>query len=109
MIPLTRQERQLAVFLMSVILAGIGISYVKKQSVPLRAVLCFDQSYGRINVNVADKEMMKEIPGVGDTIAQRIIDYRGTNGPFGDIEALRNVKGLNGVRFDRIKEAVCVQ
>jgi competence ComEA-like helix-hairpin-helix protein len=109
MIPLTKQERQMAVFLMSVVLAGIGISYVKKQSVPLRAVFCFDQSYGKININDADKEMMKEIPGVGDTIAQRIIDYRGSNGRFGDIEALRNVKGLNGSRFDRIKEAVCVQ
>ena len=109
MLPLTRQERQMAVFLMSVVLAGVGISYMKKQSMLLRAVFCFDQAYGKVNINVADKEMMKDIPGVGDTIAQRIIDYRGTNGQFCDIESLRNVKGLNGSRFDKIKEAVCVE
>ena len=109
MVVLTKQERQMVVFLMSVFLAGIGISYIEKQSVVLKPVFCFDPSYGKININAADKEMMKEIPGIGDTIAQRIIDYRKANGSFDDIEALRKVKGLNNSRFDHIKEAVCVE
>ena len=109
MIPLTRQERQMIVFLISVVLAGTAISYIRKQLTPLRAVFCFDQSQSKININAADRAMLKEIPGIGDTMAGRIIDYRQANGLFNDTETLRKIKGLNGSRFDRIKEAVCVE
>ncbi|MFA5100389.1 MAG: ComEA family DNA-binding protein [Candidatus Omnitrophota bacterium] len=109
MISLTRQERRVVLFLMIVVLSGTAIDYVRKQCAPLRAAFCLEESYGKININSADKEAMKEISGIGDTIAQRIIDYRRANGPFDDIEDLRNVKGLEGSRYERIKEAICVE
>ncbi|HOU35649.1 MAG TPA: ComEA family DNA-binding protein [Candidatus Omnitrophota bacterium] len=109
MLPLTRQERRVAVFLFIVILAGAAMNYAQKRSRQLRPVFCFDQSYGKININTADAEMLREIPGVGRAIAQRIIDHRMLNGPFMDIEELRRVKGLNGSRFERLKDAVCLE
>jgi competence ComEA-like helix-hairpin-helix protein len=108
-IPLTRQERRAALFIVLVILSGTGIDYARKQCVSLRAVFCLDPMYGKVNINSADKEMMKDVPGIGDTIARRIIEYRDLNGPFGDIETLRKVKGLGGSRYDRVKEAVRVE
>jgi competence ComEA-like helix-hairpin-helix protein len=108
-LPLTKQERRVVLFLVIVILSGTGIDYARKQCAPLRAAFCFDPSYGKININTADKEMMKDIPGIGDIIAQRIIEYRGVNGPFDSIGALRKVKGLAGSRYGRIKEMICVE
>jgi len=109
MIPFTKQESRAAVFLALVILSGAAIGYARKQSAVLRPVFCFDRSYGRVNINTADTELLKELPGIGNTLARRIIDYRSVNGPFADIDALRRVKGLNGSRFERLKEAVCVE
>jgi competence ComEA-like helix-hairpin-helix protein len=109
MLPLTRQERRVALFLMIVIVSGTAIDYARKQCAPLRAVLCLDPAYGKVNINAADKEMMKDVPGIGDAIAGRIIKYRDLNGPFGDIETLRKIKGLSGSRYDRLKDAVCVE
>jgi competence ComEA-like helix-hairpin-helix protein len=109
MLPFTKQERGVILFLMAVILSGTGINYVKKQSDPLRAVFCFNDSYGKININTADKEILKEIPGIGDTLAQRIIDFRGGNGKFEEIEGLRKVKGLNGARYERIKDTITAE
>jgi len=96
-------------FLTVVLLSGLGIDYARKRCAPLRATLCLDTSYGKININAADKEIMTEIPGIGNIIAQRIIEYRGVNGPFSDIETLRKVKGLSGSRYDRIKGTICVE
>lgn len=107
--PLTKQERGVIVFLVIVVLSGTAIDYARKQCMPVRAVFCLDPAYGKININAADKETMQEIPGVGDTIARRIIEYRQINGPFEDIEVLRKVKGLGGSRYDRLKEAICVE
>jgi competence ComEA-like helix-hairpin-helix protein len=109
MVYLTKQERRVALFLVIVVLLGTGIDFARKRYASFRPVVCLDPSYGKVNVNVADKETMKEIPGIGDTMAQRIIEYRAVNGPFDDIETLRRVKGLAGSRFDRIKDIVCVE
>jgi competence ComEA-like helix-hairpin-helix protein len=94
---------------MVVVLSGTGINYVRKQSAPLRSIFCINASYGKVNINTADKEMLKEIPGIGDTIAQRIIDFRAENGRFVDTDGLRKVKGLNGARYDRIKETITAE
>ena len=48
----------------------------------------------RININTATREELVTLPGVGETIAARIIAYREENGPFYDIGALREVKGI---------------
>jgi competence ComEA-like helix-hairpin-helix protein len=109
MVPLTRQERQVIVFLMIGVLVGTGISYAKKRSVSLRPVFCFDSSYGKININKADKEMLKDIPGVGDTLAQRIIDYRLENGPFVCQEDLRKIKGMNAGRYGRARDMIIIE
>jgi competence ComEA-like helix-hairpin-helix protein len=109
MLPLTKQERQVILFLMVVVLAGTAIDYAKKQSVQLRGIFCFDPAYGKININTADAAVMKELPGIGDTFAQRIIDYRLRKGSFADIEEVRKVPGMNGSRYERIKATIVVE
>ena len=47
-----------------------------------------------INVNNATVIELDDLPGIGPTLAQRIIDYRRAHGPFKSINELINVKGI---------------
>ncbi len=61
-----------------------------------------------ININTASLEELDELPGIGPTIAQRIIDYRDANGPFQTIEDLLNVSGVGPSTFEQIKDLITV-
>ncbi|MBM3257284.1 MAG: hypothetical protein FJY98_03060 [Candidatus Liptonbacteria bacterium] len=63
----------------------------------------------KININTAGKEELEKITGVGATIAQRIIDYRTLNGPFSQIEDVKNVKGIGEATFEKMKNEISVQ
>ncbi len=47
-----------------------------------------------IPLNSASSEMLQRLPGVGEKMAQAILNYRKTHGKFESIEALNNVKGV---------------
>lgn len=64
-------------------------------------------SSGRVNINTATKEELKTISGIGDTLAQNIIDYRKHN-IFETIEDILNVTGIGDAKFEKIKEYICV-
>jgi len=62
-----------------------------------------------ININTASVEELDSLPGIGPTIAQRIIDYREENGPFQTIDDIVNVSGIGPATFENIKELITVQ
>ncbi|NWF65228.1 MAG: ComEA family DNA-binding protein [Chloroflexi bacterium] len=59
-----------------------------------------------ININTASPEELDTLPGIGPTIAQRIVDYRTENGPFQTIEDIMNVSGIGPSTFDQIKNLI---
>jgi len=61
-----------------------------------------------ININTATLEELDSLPGIGPTIAQRIVDYRSQNGLFLSIEDIMNVSGIGPSTFDQIKELITV-
>lgn len=63
----------------------------------------------RININTATLEELVTLPGVGETIAARIIAYREENGPFYDIGALREVKGIGDKTLEKLAPYICVE
>ncbi len=63
---------------------------------------------GRININNAGRAELESLPGIGPSLAQRIIDYRAKHGPFLSIEDVQNVSGIGEKRFEQIRELICV-
>ena len=64
---------------------------------------------GKVNINTATQSELENLPGVGEAIANRIIEYRQQNGKFNKIEDLQNVKGIGDAKFNNMKEYVIVQ
>ena len=61
-----------------------------------------------ININTASAEELDKLPGIGQTTAQKIIEYRTTNGPFASIEDIINVSGIGTATYDEIKDLITV-
>jgi competence protein ComEA len=63
----------------------------------------------KININTAEAWLLESLPGIGETLAQRIIDYRTANGHFQSIEDLNNVEGIGSAVFDKVKDKIAVR
>lgn len=61
-----------------------------------------------VNINTANTEQLCELPGIGDTLAKRIIEYRESNGPFADSRELMRVSGIGEGIFQNLKELISV-
>lgn len=67
-----------------------------------------NESVGKININSATAEELSMLPGIGNTYANRIVEYRINNGQFTSVEQVMNVKGIGSTRFDAIKNYITV-
>jgi competence protein ComEA len=61
-----------------------------------------------ININTADNAELDLLPGIGEILSQRIIDYRLQNGNFTSVDDLKKVPGINDSRFGQIKDLVTI-
>lgn len=62
----------------------------------------------KVNINTANIEKLQTLPGIGESIAQKIIDYRNENGKFKAIEELKNVSGIGESKYNNIKDKISV-
>ena len=61
-----------------------------------------------IDINLADKKELMALPGIGDVLAQRILDYREEAGPFTSVEGLMNVEGIGKKRMEDMLELITI-
>ena len=62
-----------------------------------------------ININTANETELEQLPGIGASIAGKIIDYRNKNGQFKAIEDINNVTGIGETKFEKIKDLIKVK
>ncbi|OGO15622.1 MAG: hypothetical protein A2Z14_10000 [Chloroflexi bacterium RBG_16_48_8] len=62
-----------------------------------------------MNINTAKGPDLEELPGIGPSLAQEIIEYRQRNGPFSSIEDLLNVSGIGPAKLEQIRDLIAVR
>ena len=61
-----------------------------------------------VNINTATQTELETLPGIGPSLALKIINYRKENGKFKSIEELKNVSGIGDNKYDEIKKYIYV-
>lgn len=63
----------------------------------------------KVNINTASQEKLQTLPGVGNSTAQKIIDYRNENGKFKTEEDIKNVPGIGEAKYNSLKDKIVVK
>lgn len=67
------------------------------------------QEEGKININTATKEELMKLPRIGDSMSQRIIDYREKEGNFKLVDDIKEVSGIGDKMFENIKDQITIE
>lgn len=68
-----------------------------------------DGSSSLMNINIAGKEELQKLPGIGPALAERIIEYRNQVGGFSNIEEIKNVSGIGDKKYTDIKDKITIK
>jgi len=67
------------------------------------------QNNNLVNINTADKTILISLPSIGEKTAEKIIQYRETNGNFKSIDDIKNINGIGEKKFEQIKDLITVK
>ena len=109
MFNLTKQERQGILFLITAAFAGIVLDFLMKVYSPTKSLAYLSRDMGKIDLNSADKDYLLSVPGVGEKLAARILEYRDKQSGFGSLEELRGIKGVTEKRYEKLKGYLTVK
>ena len=68
-----------------------------------------DEKSIKVNLNTATLEKLMTLPGVGESTAKKIIEYRNQNKKFNSVDELKNVSGIGEAKLNALKEYVYVK
>ena len=61
---------------------------------------------GKININTASADTLTMLPGIGEKLSERIVEYRQKNGPFRKVSDLLSIKGIGQALLDSISDYI---
>lgn len=67
------------------------------------------KAVGLVDINSAGQSELETLPGIGPSLAVRIIDHRMSNGPFANVEDLMEVSGIGPAKLEALKGKVIVR
>lgn len=62
----------------------------------------------KININTANISELKQITGIGESTANKIIDYRENVGKFKKIGDIKEVKGIGDAKYESLKNKITI-
>ena len=118
---LTEKERVTFTVLGMLALAALGILLWQRQRPALTIVgtpVAPEQaaqwdaalaSARQVDINTANAAELERLPGVGPTLAKRIVDYRSTHGQFQSPDDLQQVQGIGPKTYETLREHAAVE
>ena len=87
------------------------ISTNRKESAKINQLFTetISNTSGKININTASVEELKTLSGIGQSTAEKIVNYRKENTKFENIEDIKNVSGIGDAKFNSIKDKIVVK
>ena len=64
------------------------------------------KEYQLISINSASISELCTLPGIGESTAEKIIEYRNNYGGFNSLEELKNISGIGEKKYEKIKELI---
>ncbi len=63
----------------------------------------------RVGINTGTLEDLDRLPGIGPTLAQRIIDFRNQNGAFARLDDLKKVRGIGDALYAQVRDLISLE
>ncbi|MFF3438891.1 helix-hairpin-helix domain-containing protein [Streptosporangium sp. NPDC002721] len=63
-----------------------------------------DPATAVVDLNTATPEQLEQLPGVGEVLARRIVEYRDAHGGFRSVEQLRDVSGIGDRKYAEMRD-----
>lgn len=109
----SKREFVVIVFFSVILIAGIGLKYVKDNHWNLEPTEVIYPVHGktiyRIDINKADWHELTLLPGIGKTKAKAIVEYRNDHGDFQSIDELSNIEGIGESILKSIRDVVIIK
>lgn len=127
---LTPTEQKVVVFLAGTLIVGTGIRYYREANAsgPQFDYRDADSSFVQfrqklssgsareavagheapVNLNTASEAELVLVPGIGTTLASRIVNHRTINGRFRAVDELQQVKGISRKKLEKLKPFISV-
>lgn len=70
---------------------------------PVRTASSLAENDEDLWINRADKDALLTLPGIGDVLAERILDYRTAHGSFTSLDELKLIEGIGEKTMESIE------
>jgi competence protein ComEA len=98
--------RLLASLALAAVFAAHPLAQSARKAAPARADT--KPAVAPINLKTASAAELEKLPGIGQKVAARIVEYRQKNGPFKKVEELMNVQGIGEKSFLQFRSQLTV-
>jgi len=100
--PLTNEEGDRMKF-QRIVATGLALVFALVASSGLAVAAAKPAPSGKVNINTATAQQLTVLPGVGEKLAARIVDYRQKSGGFKNVSELMNVQGIGEKNLAKIQ------
>lgn len=66
-------------------------------------------AFAGLNINTANEEQLRQLPGIGPVTATAIVEYREQNGNFGSVDDLVKVRGVGPRTLENLRDQIKVE
>jgi competence protein ComEA len=66
-------------------------------------------AHAPVNINTAGVKELMTLEGIGEKVAEKIVEYRAEHGPFAKPEEIRKVHGVGGGLWEKNRDRIVVK